>query len=419
MFSRFVFIAVTKNLWRNIIMFGKIGKIFGGTPAEKAAQFVSKEKPVYRFCESPSLIGAQVRPADTRTPAQIEATLDALIERNPSLKKFAAELKEMNPEHMALASDVLEIAGRREMLMDSTAIDMNSNLSKGRTILNILLGKFPKLSKENPQALDLAKEVINNTDSITAKYYLSNMAGVNPSILARRNAAVNREIELDSHELYRNQLKKKADFVCSSLKSADVSPAKMMSILNGSNDEFYSLMPKTREKIREILGSDKFIKLDKSQAQERVDLRRAKLQEYCERYGVSVDENSVFASSELAQQMDASKQLVHDIAEQTISGGYLGTFEKQNSFMNLLGTLINREAKPEKIAMVPKLQQTASKIDDGAEDILYLDRFVKSNTPLSMVEENLNTVGQVAEIAHANGKKINIVDFVNNNVNLD
>ena len=144
-----------------------------------------------------------------------------------------------------------------------------------------------------------------------------------------------------------------------------------------------------------------------------------KLQEYSEKYAVSVDENPFLVNPELAGQMGASKPLVHQIAEQTISGGYLGTFQKQQSFMDYFGVLINREAKPEKIAMVQELQQTASKIDRGAEDVLYLDSFVKSGTPVQQVRENFDTVGQVAELVHLNGKKIDIVDFVTHNVNLD
>ena len=38
------------------------------------------------------------------------------------------------------------------------------------TVREHLLSILPKASKENPKSLELAQEVIDNTDSITAKY---------------------------------------------------------------------------------------------------------------------------------------------------------------------------------------------------------------------------------------------------------
>lgn len=134
------------------------------------------DKPVFRFSGWEKL-GAQTRPADTRTETQLLATIDALAEKNPSVKTFIKDLKEMPPKYLGLAADTMELASRREMLM--TDIDMNEvSPQTGKTLLQYLLGVYPKAAKENPAAMDFTKAVINNTDTLTSKYYLADFSGI-------------------------------------------------------------------------------------------------------------------------------------------------------------------------------------------------------------------------------------------------
>lgn len=246
-------------------------------------------------------MGAQVRPADTRTPGQVLATMEDLAKSNPDIAEFMTELKKMNPEHQKLAADTMELARMHEML--PTNINMNKkNPQTGKSILQAVLDILPKASKENPAVIDFTKEVINNTDTTTAKYFLSSFPD--------------------------NALK-----------------------------------------------------------------------------------------TEFAQHLKASIPIVKNIAEQTLSGGYTMDFSKQKNFMDFIATLINRESKPEKIALLPKLTKVADELP--GENMLYLDSFIRSNTPVEQVEKNFETVKDVAEMMNKKGSSFDIVDFLNNNVNLD
>ncbi|MBO8430570.1 hypothetical protein IAC76_04215 [Spirochaetes bacterium] len=278
-------------------MFGKLGR----KAIQEAAQKISKEKPVYRFNETFQTMGAQVRPADTRTPGQVLATMEDLAKRNPDIAEFMTELKKMNPEHQKLAADTMELARMHEMLPIN--INMNKkNPQTGKSILQAVLDILPKASKENPAVIDFTKEVINNTDIRTAKYFL-------------------------------------ASFPDNALKS------------------------------------------------------------------------------EFAEHIKASIPMVKDIAEQTLKGGYTMDFSKQQNFMDFIATLINRESKPEKIALLPKLTKVADELP--GENMLYLDSFIRSNTPVAQVEKNMETVKDVAEMMHKEGKSFDIVGFLNKNVNLE
>lgn len=271
-------------------MFGKICK-----------QTVT-EKPVYRLFDSCfSVLGAQVRPKDMRTRDELLATINHFALKNPEVKNFVKDLEKMDTKFLRLAADTMELASKKELLM--TNINMNKKeASTGKSLLQYLLSVYPKAAKENPHSMELAQEVINNTDTLTSKYYL-------------------------------------ADFVKS------------------------------------------------------------------------------FETPKYSQHYDAVRPMVKEIAEQTINGGYLGTFEKQKNFMDYIKILINDVAKPEKIRKLPQLTKAADEIP--GENVLYLDNFVRSATPIERVEKNLKTVKDVGLLANAQGKTFDMVDFVNHNVNLD
>ena len=256
-------------------------------------------EPVFRFGGWEQL-GAQVRPKDERSVEQLYATIDALAERNPSVKEFVKDLKSMNPKYLGLAADTMELGSRSEMLM--TNIDMNKvSPQTGKSLLQHLLGIYPKASKENPQALDFAQEVINNTDTLTSKYFLADL-------------------------------------------------------------------------------------------------------------------NGIFEVPQAAKHLEALKPMIKPIAEATINGGYLGTFEKQKNFVNLINGILTPQAKPEKISLLPKLCEIVDKAKGTYE--IILNKFVQSNAPLRQVEQNLEILPRVLQNAEKQGKSIDIVDFVNNNVNL-
>lgn len=124
----------------------------------------------------------------------------------------------------------------------------------------------------------------------------------------------------------------------------------------------------------------------------------------------------IMEAPEASKHLAATKPLVKDIAQQTLKGGYLMDFVKEKNFMNFIKLLINPKSNPEKIAMIPKLAKAADEIP--GDNMLYLDDFVRSNTPVKQVEENINVLPNVAKMFAKEGKTLDIVDFVNHNTNL-
>lgn len=272
---------------------------YGNNVIEGCSKIVKEETPVYRFGGFEQL-GAQVRPKDTRTPSQLCATINALAEKNPAVKEFVKDLKSMNPKHLGLVSDTIELASRKEMLI--TDVNMNKVIPQtGKSLLQHLLSVYPKASKENPHAMEFAQEVINNTDTLTSKYFLA--------------------------------------------------------VLNG-----------------------------------------------------------IFTTPQAGKHLEALKPMVKPLAEATINGAYLGTFEKQMNFINLINGILTPQTKPEKIALMPKLCQAVDRVPEGNFEIV-LNKFAMSDTPLKQVEQNIAILPEVAHESVKQGKSIDVVDFVNSNVN--
>ena len=81
-----------------------------------------------------------------------------------------AELKNMNPIRRKLAADTMELAQMHELL--PTNINMNQKIQQtGKTLSQSILEVLPKVSKENPAAIDFTKAVINNTATTDFSLY--------------------------------------------------------------------------------------------------------------------------------------------------------------------------------------------------------------------------------------------------------
>ena len=119
-------------------------------------------------------MGHVKREPDTRTTEQLLENIDYYAKRCPEVAQFEKELKAMNPRHLGLVSDICELANYHERLY--TGINIKTLLAEGKSLFQFLLEKLPKASKENPSAVELSKEIINNTDSIAAKYALSSLS---------------------------------------------------------------------------------------------------------------------------------------------------------------------------------------------------------------------------------------------------
>ena len=130
--------------------------------------------PLTRFNDWQAL-GAVKRAADTRTTEELTQTIKLWADHNQEAKEFLPHLKEMNPKHLGLVADTIELAHRRSILPKN--INMLGQTSAGKSLLGVLLDIFPRASKENPNALDFAQEVINNTDTLTSKNFLWQTTG--------------------------------------------------------------------------------------------------------------------------------------------------------------------------------------------------------------------------------------------------
>lgn len=116
-------------------------------------------------------IGHVKRGIDTRTTEQLLENIDYFAKKCPEVAQFKEALKAMNFKHLGLVSDICELATNHEMI--NTAIDIRKPGSNGKSLFQLLLEKLPVASKENPASIKLSQEIINNTDSIGAKYALA------------------------------------------------------------------------------------------------------------------------------------------------------------------------------------------------------------------------------------------------------
>lgn len=117
-----------------------------------------------------SQMGHVKRQPDTRTTEQLLENIEYYAKHCSEVAKFKDELKQMNPKHLGLVSDICELANHKEFV--NTSIDIKKNGINGKSLFEILMEKLPMASKENPESVELSKAIIDNTDSITSKYAL-------------------------------------------------------------------------------------------------------------------------------------------------------------------------------------------------------------------------------------------------------
>ena len=242
-------------------------------------------------------LGAVKRTADTRTTEELQETIKLWAKNNPEVKEFLPHLKDMQPKHFGLVADTIELANRHSLL--PTDINLKGQTSAGKSLLGVLLDIFPRASKENPNALDFAQEVINNTDSITSKYFLWQTTG------------------------------------------------------------------------------------------------------------------GVLENKKVAEHFKAAKPLVEIFAKETLSHPNPMTYDNQRDFMLLTRSVINEDADPKRISLVKEI---LDKI--GEKAYFALDDLVLSKVPMSKIQDNMNSVGEVADMFIQNGKLLDAGSFLNKNTNL-
>ncbi len=159
----------------------------------------SVKSPTRRICGGGwQVMGPHTKAPDTRTTEQLLDNIDYFAQRNPEVAKFQQELKEMNPKHLGLVSDICELANSTEML--GTSLDIKDPRLVGKNVFATWMEKLPKASKENPEAVELAKEVINQTDDTASKYFLAAYNGILDHPEAARHMSATRPLVKDIAE---------------------------------------------------------------------------------------------------------------------------------------------------------------------------------------------------------------------------
>lgn len=247
-------------------------------------------------------VGLVKREPRVNTANELISSIKAHAADNPEIADFAKHLNEINPEHLGVAHDIIDISKIHEML--NTSINMTKPQEGGKSIMGCILGMFPEVSKKNPGALELTESVINNSDIQNAKYFLTRLFGYN---------------------------------------------------LPG-------------------MGA-------------------------------------------LSAHMRAAKEAVPFIAKDTLSGGYTMDFSKNNEFFNFVQHLCSSDAKPENIKLLGKIFDIIENSSKRVQHFCNLDALKMADT--AKVNRNLDVLPQVLKNADEAGKPIDVVKFLERNVNLD
>lgn len=92
---------------------------------------------------------------------------------------FIAVMDDMPQRHLSLAHDVIDLSNSTEMINTAIFPTVNFNAmgqikttGKQTTLMGYILNALPKLSKENPQAVNLAETAVSHSDTTNAKYFL-------------------------------------------------------------------------------------------------------------------------------------------------------------------------------------------------------------------------------------------------------
>ncbi len=129
-----------------------------------------------RFLEGGFMkMGAVDRAPRANTTQELVDSIRAYAKESPEIAEFAKHLDEMQPEHLGLAQDIIDLSNTHEMLM--TNINLKDTLKNGKTVMGEMLKMLPETSKKNPAALELSEEVINHSDATNAKYFLCSLFG--------------------------------------------------------------------------------------------------------------------------------------------------------------------------------------------------------------------------------------------------
>ena len=134
--------------------------------------------PMMRF-EGWEPSGLFKRTPDTRSVEELRASIEAWARKVPDVKLILPELKNMNPKHLGLVADTIELSQKPATFYKD--VDM-INPEEGKSFwspLEMLMVTFPIVSKQKPHAMDFSQEVIDQTGKLMSKFFLKSAADKN------------------------------------------------------------------------------------------------------------------------------------------------------------------------------------------------------------------------------------------------
>ena len=117
-------------------------------------------------------MGLYKRPADTRTVEELKGTIEAWSRRVSDVKAILPELDSMNPKHLGLVADTIELSQKpANMFNDVDMVNPDERFGPFNP-LEKLMAIFPIISHKNPHAMDFSQEVVDTTGKMMSKFYL-------------------------------------------------------------------------------------------------------------------------------------------------------------------------------------------------------------------------------------------------------
>ncbi len=253
------------------------------------------EKLPNRFNQGFMKMGIVERTPRNNSTSEIIGSIQAYAKENPEIAAFAQHLNELNPKHLGLAQDIIDLSNTKEML--PTHIDIAQKTDNGKSIVGMILSRLPEISKKNPAALDLTEAVFNNSDSINSKYFLCKLFGFN----------------------------------------------------------------------LENMGS-------------------------------------------LSKQMNATKEIIPEIAQDTLDGGYTMDYSKNKEFFEFVKALSSEDAKPENVKMIRPIMNAINKLCKNCQPICDLNEIKTGDT--KVIKKNMEALPYLLENAEAQKIPVDISGFL-------
>ena len=94
------------------------------------------------------------------------------------IEDFLANIDGMPQRHLSLAHDVVDLSNTNALINRDIFPTLDYNATgtingKQTTLMGYVLNALPRLSKANPQAVDLAETVVSHSDDTNAKFFLN------------------------------------------------------------------------------------------------------------------------------------------------------------------------------------------------------------------------------------------------------